>query len=71
MKVEFSRFAQADLKVIYDHIAIRNARAAAHVVNAIRLATRRLRQFPHSGRPGAKRGTREIVVRKLPYIIVY
>ena len=27
--------------------------------------------FPHSGRPGHIPGTRELVISKLPYIVVY
>ncbi len=34
-------------------------------------STRRLKTSPFSGRPGYIAGTREIVIRKIPYIIVY
>jgi len=30
-----------------------------------------LHSFPNRGRPGKKPGTRELVVRPLPYIVVY
>ena len=71
MKVLFSKDAQRDIAGIYDYIHERNPTAAAKVVLAIRAATHRLDHFPLSGRNGGTPNTREIVVPKLPYIIVY
>jgi toxin ParE1/3/4 len=47
------------------------------LINAIELddrldeAAEQLIPFPHSGRPGRVRGTRELVVADAPYILVY
>ena len=71
MKVLFSKDAQRDIAGIYDYIHERNPSAAAKVVLAIRAATHRLAHFPRSGRNGGTANTREIVVPKLPYIVVY
>ena len=71
MKVLFSRDAQRDISGIYDYIQERNPSAAAKVVLAIRAVTHRLAHFPRSGRNGGTPNTREIIVPKLPYIVVY
>jgi toxin ParE1/3/4 len=71
MIVRFSRAAQADIQNIYDYIASENPIAARSVVIAIERATVRLEQFPLSGRKGATESTRELVVSRLPYIVVY
>jgi plasmid stabilization system protein ParE len=38
---------------------------------SIREAAERLRYFPYSGCPGRAAGTREWVVRRFPYVLVY
>jgi plasmid stabilization system protein ParE len=45
--------------------------AATRVVARIRTAAERLVEQPEMGRTGATPGTREWVVKGLPYIIVY
>ena len=71
MIVRFSYKAQADIQSIYDYIAARNPTAAGSVVRTIELSTRRLAQFPLSGRAGAVETTRELVISRLPYIAIY
>jgi toxin ParE1/3/4 len=71
MKVVFSRAAQADISEIHRYIARDNPYAAKRVVAAIEEATGQLEEFPYSGRVGGVAGTRELVVRALPYIVVY
>jgi toxin ParE1/3/4 len=63
--------AFADLKRIHDWISRDNPRAAASVIERILDAVERLGVFPRLGRHGKAPGTREWVVRGLPYIIVY
>jgi len=41
------------------------------VVERIHAATELLREFPHIGHEGREPGTREWVVKRLPYIIVH
>jgi toxin ParE1/3/4 len=71
MRVQFSQAARADIQSIYDFISVENLMAAKRVVAAIELATRRLQDFPLSGRGGAVEGTRELVIPRLPYVAVY
>ena len=56
---------------IHSHIAEHNPRAATAVIERIRSAAELLRDFPRLGREGREPGTREWVVRGLPYIVVY
>jgi plasmid stabilization system protein ParE len=46
-------------------------RIAQRLAQRVHLATRQLRTAPNSGRPGLRAGTREWVVVKTPYIVVY
>lgn len=71
MPVRFSRAAQADIQSVHDFISRENIVAAKQVVVRIEQATRRLNDFPLSGRQGAVEGTRELIIRNLPYIVVY
>ena len=71
MIVVFSQPARGDIAAIYDFIARENPAAAQRVASAIERATDRLAMFPHSGRKGAVETTRELVVPRLPYIVVY
>lgn len=71
MKVVFRTSALADIAGIHRYIAHDNLQAAAVVAERIFRATWRLELFPLSGRKGAVEGTRELVVPRLPYIVVY
>lgn len=48
-----------------------SARVAQLLAQRVHLATRQLRTAPNSGRPGLRAGTRECVVLKTPYIVIY
>jgi toxin ParE1/3/4 len=63
--------ALGSLAGIHARIAVENAQAAKRVTKSIRLAAERLKAFPASGRIGRIAGTRELVVQRMPYIIVY
>jgi toxin ParE1/3/4 len=69
--LQFSARARSHLLAIHEYIDQRNPAAAARVGASIREAAEVLRYFPYSGRPGRALGTREWVVRALPYILVY
>ena len=71
MRLRVSAEARAQIAQIYAYIAERNPRAATAVVERIHAASELLREFPHIGHEGREPGTREWVVRRLPYIIVY
>ena len=63
--------AQDDLRTAYAYYAERNPAAADRVVGAILNAANGLAQFPLMGRPGAVPGTRERIVTRYPYRVVY
>ncbi|MDE2135486.1 MAG: type II toxin-antitoxin system RelE/ParE family toxin [Alphaproteobacteria bacterium] len=70
MPVNFTRRALRDLANIRVHIANDNPRAASRVAVEIVAACDRLEYFPERGRPGLRRGTRELTT-VWPYVIVY
>ncbi len=63
--------ALGDLEGIFRWIAQDNPRAAKAVVDRIFASTELLASFPSMGRAGRDAGTREWVVPRLPYIVVY
>ena len=71
MKLAWSETAMNDLAEVRSFIAERDPSAARAVASAIRKASRRLREFPASGRSGRIPGTRELVVPGLPYVLPY
>ncbi|MGF1609936.1 MAG: type II toxin-antitoxin system RelE/ParE family toxin [Kiloniellales bacterium] len=71
MRIRYDRQAIAQLDHILAYIARDNPRAAAKTVRYIRQSVRRLTIFPRSGRPGAVKGTRELVAPGTAYIVVY
>ncbi|ACL62913.1 type II toxin-antitoxin system mRNA interferase toxin, RelE/StbE family [Methylobacterium nodulans] len=71
MKLVWSAFALSDRGGIFTHIEADNPAAAIVIDERIVAATRRLRDFPESGRPGRIAGTRELVVTGTPYIAAY
>ena len=71
MRLRFSAEAHAQISHIHSYVARHNPRAASAVVDRIRRAAELLSDFPLIGREGREPGTREWVVRGLPYIIVY
>jgi addiction module RelE/StbE family toxin len=70
MPVVFTRRALRDLTNIRAYIADDNPRAASRTAVEIVAACDRLEQFPERGRPGQRRGTRELTI-VWPYVIVY
>jgi addiction module RelE/StbE family toxin len=71
VRLRYTSTAHTHLSRIHDYINERNPAAATRVVARIRTAAERLLEQPGMGRTGAISGTREWVVRGLPYIIVY
>jgi len=60
-----------DLERIAEHIARDKPGAALAMWDEIESKVERLREFPNSGRPGRLKGTRELVVPRTPFIVVY
>jgi len=71
VRIVWSRRAGADLDWIEDYIAQDNPVAALETRDKIELQVKHLKQHPRMGRTGRVRGTRELVITGLPYIIVY
>ena len=70
MRVAWTPAAADDLERITDYLFEQSPAIAASVVRRIYSAPDVLKQFPQSGRPGRKDGTRELVLSSLRYIIV-
>jgi toxin ParE1/3/4 len=71
MQVKWLRSALRNLHQAVDYIAHDNPVAASIAAEGIWEATTRLEQHPYMGRPGRLKGTRELVVPRLPYVIRY
>lgn len=71
MRLEWSRFAQADREAIFDYIEADSPQAAITVDDRIRQQIDELMKFPEIGRPGRIKGTRELIIQRTPYIAVY
>lgn len=71
MKIEWSVESGLDLREIKAYIAQDDPLVAARVVREIRIVTTALVDNPLIGRPGEIEGTRELMVGRLPYLIVY
>lgn len=72
MKIEWSESAVSDLKAISEYIEQdRNLETANRVTRRIYDNIQSLQTMPFRGRYGRIEGTRELVVSRLPYIVVY
>jgi addiction module RelE/StbE family toxin len=71
MAVVFDRRALADIEAIFDWIAKDSPSIARSVVERLLSSIDVLAEYPEIGRAGSEAGTREWIVPKLPYIVVY
>jgi plasmid stabilization system protein ParE len=72
MRVRWTEPSARDLTNICDYISERDgAEAAPKVALRIYEAIGGLVRFPHLGRSGRKRGTRELILSDIPYLAVY
>jgi toxin ParE1/3/4 len=72
MRVEWSQPAVADLQRISEYIEQdRSLETANRVSRVIYDAVQSLRTMPYRGRPGRVDNTRELLVQRFPYVIVY
>jgi addiction module RelE/StbE family toxin len=71
MRVRWTEPAQTDLFEILDYIARDNAAAAERVERQLVNSVASLAQQPRRGRPGRVEGTRELVIPRLPYVVIY
>lgn len=71
MRLIWSRAAARDLEEIASYIANESEQAAQRIENRIHKTAKLLLLIPDAGRPGRVTGTRELVVLRTPYILVY
>jgi toxin ParE1/3/4 len=71
MKVVWSERAQQDVHEAFAFISHDKPGAALSVVERLTEAGNRLAMMPFKGRVGTAAGTREFVVPRLPYVLVY
>lgn len=71
MRIRWTKPAAVALGRIQDYIAKDNPRAAFEVVQRIRIAVSQLESHSNSGRTGRVRGTYELVIHDLRYIVAY
>lgn len=71
MRLRWTPAAAENLESIYTYLCEHYPSFAVPTVSALYEAVRTLRTLPERGRLGEIRGTREFVLPRLPYIIVY
>ena len=63
--------AEKHLEGIHQDIAVDNVGRADRIILRIAEEASRLSRFPHSGRVGKIKGTRELVIAGTPYLLSY
>ncbi len=63
--------ARADLQRIRAYIAEFDPDAAGRIADRIRRSSLRLIDHPMIGRPGRRRGTRELIITGTPWLVAY
>jgi len=71
MRVIWTEPAAKALENIQDYIARDNRRAAWEVAQSVRQAVNQLEEHPKMGWAGRVRGTLELVIQGLPYVVPY
>lgn len=71
MFINITESADASLLAIADYLAQDDFGEAERIVRTIVEAVYSLQNLPHRGKPGRVRGTLELLVPSLPYILVY
>jgi addiction module RelE/StbE family toxin len=71
MQIRWSPGAAEDLEYIFSYIARDSQAAAQRVVKGVYDRAGTLSAFPYLGKTGRVKGTRELPLTPLPYIIVY
>jgi addiction module RelE/StbE family toxin len=71
MRLRWTPAAADDLEAIGDYLAEHLPAFSKSTIREIYQAILTLRSTPHRGRTGREEGTRELVLPRLPYIVVY
>lgn len=70
-RLEWSKRAEKRLDAIYDYIALENTVAAKNVALHVLELALSLVDFPEVGHTGKREGTRELVLSRYPYTLIY
>lgn len=71
MKIRWTEGANNNLNHVEEYIAQDNPPTAVATVNKIIETAQMLADYPTVGKRGRERGTRELIVAGLPYIVIY
>ena len=71
MRIRWTSPAASALEAIVDYIAQDNLQAAQEVALRISVVVGQLSEHPRLGRKGRVRGTNELVIHGIPYIVPY
>lgn len=71
MKVHWTERAEIDRDSQEAFISKDNPRAALDQIDRVMARVAALAEHPEQGRPGRRRGTRELVVTGTPFLVVY
>lgn len=71
MKIAFAARARRELVQIAAHIGVESPTGARRIVNRLLDRIGDLADLPLQGRPGRLAQTRELVVTRTPYIVIY
>lgn len=71
MRLRWTPAAADDLESIRDYLAQHLPAFAQSTILEIYQAIGTLRAMPYRGRPGREEGTRQLVMPRLPYIVIY
>ena len=71
MRVRWTKEALGQLRDARLYIAENHPKAAKRIAEALRESANQLGSHPRMGRPGRVEGTRELVISKTPYLLVY
>lgn len=70
-RISWTRRALRDLEGIHEYIAREDPNIARSIIAAIKQITNHLAYHPFMGKSGRREGTRELVVVKTPFIVIY
>ena len=68
---KYTKLAIQDVLQAYSYIAQDNPQSAKTVIERIEKGINALCMYPHLGRPGRLEETREFVIARTPFIVVY
>jgi toxin ParE1/3/4 len=71
MRIRWTPAAAEDLEHIKNYLSEHLPQFAQSTVLELYEAVRSLKATPRRGRPGREEGTRELLLPRLPYIVVY